>query len=71
MWSTTSLESQVHSNPCKGPIYESNITVQSFTKDYYYMQIIYIKYEYLINRIINIKLQYLKPFNYEQTNYQY
>ena len=37
-------------------------------KPYSCMQIIYIRQEYLINRIINVKLQYLKPFNCVQTN---
>ena len=35
--------------------------------NYTTMQIIHITYEYLINTITNVKLQKLKPFNYEQT----
>ena len=35
----------------------------SYLIPYYYVQIVYIRLEYLINRIINVKLKYLKPFN--------
>ena len=35
------------------------------------VQNIYIKLVYLINRITSIQKQYLKPFNYMQTNNEY
>ena len=40
----------------------------SCLKQYSHVKIIYITLEYLINRISNVKLQYLKPFNCVQTN---
>ena len=41
----------------------SRIIILSYFKPYSCVQIICIRLEYLINRIANVKLQYLKPLN--------
>ena len=47
------------------------ISIISYLKPYSCVQIICIRWEYLINKNTNVKYQYLKPFKWVQTNDQY